>query len=315
MKESLKLTARLLFTFSVLLLSLLIFALSCYDDDNPGGYRSRCNVGECLEIKVSTGSENKIKIVDKTNIIINAGAMPKSFEPISRVGPYTGLEAGVEDLAARNLFYVTRKGSYSSMVLVNRSHVTKDTIALDAAKPNCNNTSEEADNLLAKREIGGTCRTYKDGTNLLSYQSYLGTVFNNTDTQKARITMGCRGFLSVSQNANEPPITDNTKFIRYGDAICYLRVINDYLNGLRYKEINDDWVDGPGGTATEEVEFYATSFDVSEKTMPQFLPASENFNLAKYNKAIDNATFKKLFDHNLGEDFKFKVKIVKSTDY
>ena len=93
------------------------------------------------------------------------------------------------------------------------------------------------------------------------------------------------------------------------------------------EEIDDAWV--TSGTTTKEVELYAIGILVDGKTPSELATAlgftvtagaaagADGNGLTEFNKAWDNAAFKKFLNDANQEwaDLKFKVKIVKSTEY
>lgn len=322
---------------SILAIGIIAFAVSITavscgktaggGNNNSGGGNSGGGdggSGGCTGICPTTNltlsaSKNYVKVSDNT-VTINAAGLAGDIIPYSDADPANRGFYDIEAAAGGNiksLFDIAYPGAINGtsagLYFVNRAHVTKDTITMPAATTTC--PSHETDEaLLAASAAGGMCRFHNNpGGDRFVFVSYLGAVFNNTDTANhARGTIVCATDLAKTSSSGGPRevVSDTTIFNGDFRVLCQIAMVNSGLGtGV---EIDDAWVGD--SDSTTEVEFYAIGIDVTGKTIPKWSDAS-GYNLAEFRKAHDNAAFKKLLQNNPWGELRFKVKIVKSTDF
>ena len=257
------------------------------------------------------------KIKDKTNVLISAKLLADALMP--HPGRNDAERAFNQGGGGRDfVFTINYPGNKTTMIFVNRKDVTTNEIALGAAKPannNCQDTgTETGDNTLAGEPGGGHCRVYDNGNSSIGVYSHLGTVFDNPNTTThARAALRCSGWVRDNTQVITDPLRDTSVLnsISNFEKGCMINMVNNNLAST--VTINDNWLDDTA--SVKEVELYAVGIDVEGKTIPQLLPAADNFTLTKFAGAIDNATFQKMLKHNGWADLRFKVKIVKAADY
>lgn len=334
---------KILLVVGVIAFSASIMATSCDKDGGGGGNNANGLVPTTnLTLWVNPLDKSFIKVSDNT-VIVNATGMSSPVD--STANPHSAADdkdRGFRSAANKSLylFYVLYPGptdkDSATMIFVNRAHVTKDTIALKAmpnarsstASDDCKIGSESSENDFAKLAEGAHCRYFwsdnnADGTpdNGIGIDSYLGTLFNNTDTaNRARGTMQCESALQRIEKKtgtdgrtreNGTLINDTTLLNTSGSSSCRLAMINNGGSAAA-AEIDDAWV--TDSKSTTEVELYAIGVNVTDKPIPKWSDAP-GYGLDEFRKAHDNAAFKRLLKNNPWGELKFKVKFITSTDF
>ena len=322
---------RTIIWLSIVLLAMSVTATSCNkvggdksnnnnnnNNNNPGGGGFSCSTASCLELSIPTPANGYAKIVDKTNVVVNAAGLAAAINPLSHADDARRSFAHATTLGMnKELFEVKYPGATGSLVLVNRKDITTNSMTLDVATGRCDEGSESGDNTYA--ESGKHCLSFVARGGTVGFNSYLGTVFKNPNTTThARGTMMCFQEFGDKSSGSFVEVNDTIiSGVSLGQA-CHIAVVNNAPNSDATLdnaiEIDNNWVD-PSAGSTTEVELYAVGFDISGKTIPGFLPTADNFTLAKLTAGVNNATFKKLLDNNSWRDLRFKVKIVKSADF
>ena len=325
---------RTIIGLSIIMLAVSVTATSCNkvagdksnSNNNSGGGNNgggsgggfSCSTASCLELSIPTAANGYAKLVDKTNVVVNAAGLATAITPLSDADDPDRSFADATTLNRnKELFEVKYPGATGSLVLVNRKDITTNSMTLDVAKNPCDESSESGDNTYA--ESGKHCLTFVNRGGTVGFHSFLGTVFKNPNTTThARGTMMCFQVFGKRAGGTYVAVDDTVISEESLGQTCDIAVVNNAPNSDATLdaaiEIDNNWVD-PSAGSTTEVELYAVGFDISGKTIPHFLHTADNFNLAKLIAGVDNATFKKILEHNKWRDLRFKVKIVKSAEY